>query len=421
MSTSASASTIPADGAAGADRAAFFERLIKELSSNTRFIANEESGAGVKLVPRAISAVSNHRVLHEQIPGKDGAPPTERPHVAFILGQTGTHAEGQRLGAAGTTPANVKIDDQTHVKFTIICKAAGDDIPELADFWTDQSVGLYERACALVGGADAYQALLGNRAQFVRPFVREHSGNKRDISAIGGLFANQFLPLVTKDIYTTVPPSAGSRNAAAQVPVRTARKRRAAEVQDLDGEVPPAETQEEPVAPAVTLDSRYDPTLMPDHRGSQFRHVHAQLLQPNITDMNGNLIAPWDLANALRPGTLFIAACNLRLWDMPAQGAGGNGQSKGSMTFQTCIESLKVIRESDLPLIDASHPVVPVQSAQTAVQLPADIAEDFNSFAVSISPFKTLIPSDVDMPDASDVGNKKTEPSAVAKGKRRKA
>ncbi|KAI0038803.1 hypothetical protein FA95DRAFT_1613090 [Auriscalpium vulgare] len=420
MSTSPSASTIPADGAANVDRATFFERLVKELSSNSRFIANEDSGSGIKLVARAVSAVSNHRVLHEQIPGKDGAPPTERPHVAFILGQTGTYAEGQRLGASGATPVNVKIDDQTHVKFNIVCKAAGDDIPELADFWTDQSVGLYERACALVGGADAYQALLNNRSQFVRPFVREHTGNKRDISSIGGVFSNQFVPLVTKDIYTTVPPSAGSRNAAAQVPVRTGRKRRAAEVQgDVDGEVPPAETPaEESVPPAVTLDGRYDTALMPDHRGSQFRHVHAQLLQLNITDINGDLIPPWELANALRPGTLFIAACNLRLWDMPAQGSGGNGQSKGSMTFQTCIESLKVIRESELPFIDTAQSIMPVQSAQTAAPLPADVADDFNNFASSIA---RLLPSDVEMPDATDLGNKKAGLSAVAKGKRRKA
>ncbi|KAI0038041.1 hypothetical protein FA95DRAFT_1306443 [Auriscalpium vulgare] len=239
---------------AGADsvadeRTAFFERLRQELQTNERFIANDDSDTTKKLVARAVSAVSNHRILYEQVPGKNGGPPTERVHVGFLFGQTGMHADGQRLGAAGTQQGGSKvchdgcsallpcshtaitqIDDHTHVKMNVVCKAlaGGQDFPEFLDFWTDQSVGLYDRACKLVGGVKAYQTLLEDRSmvrlqtpgnpraawlteagsflrQIVRPFVREHTGNKRDVSSIGGPFNHVFLPLATTDIYSTVP------------------------------------------------------------------------------------------------------------------------------------------------------------------------------------------------------------------------
>ncbi|PCH37362.1 hypothetical protein WOLCODRAFT_21029 [Wolfiporia cocos MD-104 SS10] len=49
----------------------------------------------------------------------------------------------------------------------------------------------------------------------------------------------------------------------------------------------------------VKLGATYDPSVLPDHRGTLFNHVHAQVQQPDFRDMDENLIAPWELQDKL--------------------------------------------------------------------------------------------------------------------------
>ncbi|KAA1475947.1 hypothetical protein DENSPDRAFT_853338 [Dentipellis sp. KUC8613] len=62
--------------------------------------------------------------------------------------------------------------------------------------------------------------------------------------------------------------------------------------------------------------SKYDPAMLPDHGGPQFRHVNAKVVQYDVRDKDFNLIPPWEFLNSLHADTLFVAAVELLVWDI---------------------------------------------------------------------------------------------------------
>jgi len=61
----------------------------------------------------------------------------------------------------------------------------------------------------------------------------------------------------------------------------------------------------------IKLGAFYDPRLLSDYGGPCFNHELAQLKQLNIRNEDNDLIAPWDLYNALKPGTLVLVDVTL--------------------------------------------------------------------------------------------------------------
>ena len=55
----------------------------------------------------------------------------------------------------------------------------------------------------------------------------------------------------------------------------------------------------------------YDPALLPDFDPSIFGLVRAKLAQQDVVDADGSLVAPWDMAEKLRPGALVAVEANL--------------------------------------------------------------------------------------------------------------
>lgn len=55
-----------------------------------------------------------------------------------------------------------------------------------------------------------------------------------------------------------------------------------------------------------------------DYGGPYFRHVVNKLVQLDVRGIDGNLIPPWELYKALRPGTLILANCSLHCFVMKA-------------------------------------------------------------------------------------------------------
>ena len=60
--------------------------------------------------------------------------------------------------------------------------------------------------------------------------------------------------------------------------------------------------------------------MLPDYRGDLFQHEHAKLVQQDIKDTNDNLVAPWDMREKLRPGTIVVIDTTLVTWHIPAKG-----------------------------------------------------------------------------------------------------
>ncbi|TEB28226.1 hypothetical protein FA13DRAFT_1774984 [Coprinellus micaceus] len=94
--------------------------------------------------------------------------------------------------------------------------------------------------------------------------------------------------------------------------------------------------------PTVQLGAFYDPHLLPDFGGPMFELEKAKLVQHNIVDAQGDLVAPWQIYDKLRPGTLVLINAKLFVWH--------TGETGDRRTYQIIAEKIKVIEESDQPI-----------------------------------------------------------------------
>ena len=69
-----------------------------------------------------------------------------------------------------------------------------------------------------------------------------------------------------------------------------------------------------PVGPAVELGGLYDPSLLPDFDPKLFGLVSAKLAQQEVYAKDAALVAPWDMRDSLRPGTLVAVEAALIIY-----------------------------------------------------------------------------------------------------------
>ena len=62
------------------------------------------------------------------------------------------------------------------------------------------------------------------------------------------------------------------------------------------------------------MGSFYEPSLLEDYGGDYFAHVNAKLTQPDVRDINNKLVAPWNMYDVLRPGTVILALVSLHVY-----------------------------------------------------------------------------------------------------------
>jgi hypothetical protein len=60
----------------------------------------------------------------------------------------------------------------------------------------------------------------------------------------------------------------------------------------------------------------YDPRLLSDYSGTVFDHSRVKLVQRNITDCTGTLIAPWAEYDNLRTGTVVLIRVSLKIYNI---------------------------------------------------------------------------------------------------------
>ncbi|KAJ7097310.1 hypothetical protein B0H15DRAFT_945963 [Mycena belliarum] len=66
----------------------------------------------------------------------------------------------------------------------------------------------------------------------------------------------------------------------------------------------------------IKLGAFYEPDLLPDFGGDYFNLVKAKLVQQDVRDVNSNLVPPWKIYDALKPGTLILALVSLHCFCM---------------------------------------------------------------------------------------------------------
>ncbi|KAJ3932053.1 MAG: hypothetical protein NXY57DRAFT_1038730 [Lentinula lateritia] len=97
----------------------------------------------------------------------------------------------------------------------------------------------------------------------------------------------------------------------------------------------------------VYVGAEYDHRLMPDFGGPVFVMKKAKLIQPQWTNINNDLIVPWEYYNYLRPGTVVVATICIEVFVMPV----GTDAKTLRKIYHASITSLKVVAQSELVVL----------------------------------------------------------------------
>jgi len=141
-----------------------------------------------------------------------------------------------------------------------------------------------------------------------------------------------------------------------------------------------------PTADDIKMGALYNPLLLSDYGGPCFQHQKALLKQLDVRNTIGNLIPPWGLYDALRPGTLILATVTLHcyvfndtdrgrkassFYDIPLSQA----SSYLSQAYQITAHKIRILDRSDEEIETRLVPTLPGQSKDDD-----DSDELFNSF-----------------------------------------
>ena len=97
------------------------------------------------------------------------------------------------------------------------------------------------------------------------------------------------------------------------------------------------------LGPDAELGGLYEPTLLPDFDPSIFGLNAAKLAQQDVLGIDGKLVAPWNMSETLRPGTLVAIEANLIVYSF----------CRPSDPSTVCITNLLlciVVSDTDYPL-----------------------------------------------------------------------
>ncbi|KAJ3935933.1 MAG: hypothetical protein NXY57DRAFT_886868 [Lentinula lateritia] len=227
-----------------------------------------------------------------------------------IVGQAhGTHIGAQGNHFAGNDPARL-LDDYTKTKCTIVLGCPSFATPAISDLF-------YNQICTLssVRDADQEEEIRSDSSVIPKEMVKSlKPGGELDGIILNG-----------PPLYTVLKRNGNSDNVNSLSPTsptkRNLKKRNwstSNEYEPEEGEdIRPSETQQ------VYVGAEYDHRLMPDFGGPVFAMRKAKLIQPQWTNINNELIVPWEYYNYLRPGTVVVATICIEVFVMPV-GTGNN-------------------------------------------------------------------------------------------------
>ncbi|TDL18181.1 hypothetical protein BD410DRAFT_843027 [Rickenella mellea] len=366
------------------------DRILVKAAAMPQFLGNFGCVKNRELEPRAVKDSSPHQIMYEIIDGRAVR------FTACVIAEMGCREDGVKLGAAGNRDEG-DIKDGDSIKMVFVGKVVGLRTP-LADLWTDQVVGLMEVEDIFFGGEENRKDIMADNEHYlVRSLV--HAPRDRTFTTHAQRVPWESIHLFTEPLYTI--PKTGNRNVHLTAPVRSARTGPSTSTTTEAHTAPPVQ---------ITSNTTYELTELPDHVGPRFTdHVKSRVVQFHIEDDEKHLVRPSQFYQVYAPGTIFIAAVYFRKWDMDDK----YNKNRRNITFQLCIESMKVLVPSSRP---AEQPPIPatsdveVQPVSTASKhvlddfdIAADVsAHDSNKFNVSPDQFS----------DEMDVSETATSPIA---------
>ncbi|KAJ7439440.1 hypothetical protein B0H11DRAFT_2253912 [Mycena galericulata] len=202
--------------------------------------------------------------------------------------------------------------------------------------------------------------------------------------------------MVQLPVKYAIPSAAGAPR------IRRTAKRR---LDDVDEEGAAAiakkeEVLEKPQLGDIQIGAHYEPALLPDFGGDYFNLVKAKLVQHDICDVNNNLIPPWDLYDALKPGTLVLVLVTLHCFNMVDD---GGKERKERKIYQMNAHSIRVLAESDEYVEPRTRPIAPTAANRVTASLPARATASFNNFTIPVA--AKSVGSGVASPAGSQAGS----------------
>ncbi|KAF7372262.1 ATP-dependent DNA helicase [Mycena venus] len=116
----------------------------------------------------------------------------------------------------------------------------------------------------------------------------------------------------------------------------------------------------------------YSPDMLPDHKGPYFSHEKSRLVQRQIKDENGNLIAPHELYVKLTEGTLFSAQVSLSTYINKDH----NPRFMDSKVYHVNVEKLTILDKGDGAPWNPPSPDLPSAAPSTPSKRARDPAVD---------------------------------------------
>ncbi|KAJ7601313.1 hypothetical protein DFH06DRAFT_1353404 [Mycena polygramma] len=239
------------------------------------------------------------------------------------------------------------IDDKAKVKDALAIGIPTQSTTKLLNTFLNQVIALGQ-----VTDADADEDSRNGRGPIIKNWTKpgkDHSEN-HDVIMVS------MLPKYV------VPTAAGAPKAK-----RTAKRK----LDEVDADA----------AEDIKLGAHYEPSVLPDYGGSFFNHNKAKLVQHDIRDVQNNLIPPWKLYEALRPGTLVLLLVSLHCFLMSDE----TGKEIKRKIFQLNAHSIRVLSESDEPVEERTRPIAPNSTERVTAKLPARAMGSFDNFVVPIS------------------------------------
>ncbi|KAJ6461570.1 hypothetical protein C8R47DRAFT_1080539 [Mycena vitilis] len=257
------------------------------------------------------------------------------------------------------------IDDKSKIKDTIALGIPTQSTTKLLNTFLNQVIALGQ-----VTEANADEdSRKGNM-----PYIKNWTKPGKEGSTAHDVIMASMLPKYA------VPTAAGAPK------VKRTAKRKLDEVDaEADKSPEPLVEGKEPTGEDIKLGAHYEPSLLPDYGGAYFNHTKAKLVQQDVRDVQNNLIPPWKIYEALRPGTLVLLLVSLHCFLMNDENSKEPRQRK---IYQVNAHSIRVLSESDEPVEERTRPIAPNSADRAAVKLPARASGSFANFVVP-----TIVPA----------------------------
>ncbi|KAJ6602994.1 hypothetical protein B0H10DRAFT_2230016 [Mycena sp. CBHHK59/15] len=288
-----------------------------------------------------------------------------------IIGEIAGPAHGTVLRAAGNHftrdgPDFRPVDDSSNVKDILALVVPTLATTRLANLYENQTVPL----CTVILDESVQD---DGRNYILRPWLRA----LKDDSMSDDLIIVHMMPKYGS------PAASGTASPSVAPPRRAKRK--------LDDDSP--HTTATPVAVAYTgppvipdaseikLGAFYDPHLLPDYGGPYFNHIQNKLVQLDVrdgTDNTNRLIPPWCFYDRLKPGTLVLIHATLHIFLM--------GDKRKRKVYQINAHSIKVLANSDSPVVERHVPMPKSVDPKDAVVADPETSNAFDAFSIDLGP-----------------------------------